>query len=100
MHGFQECSRQKRLYNDVRMHFKEWYTHASFEKNAHVNQIRFMLYHERERKNKENANFVDIVYLLAKLCNIFDEAFFIDVSTCFGTKKNKRYTPANPSFST
>ena len=39
-----------------------------------------MLYHERERKNKENANFVLIVYLLAKLCNIFDEAFFIDVS--------------------
>ena len=39
-----------------------------------------MLYHERERKNKENTNFVLIVYLLAKLCNIFDEAFFIDVS--------------------
>ena len=39
-----------------------------------------MLYHENERKNKENANFVYIVYLLAKLCNIFDEAFFIDVS--------------------
>ena len=41
-----------------------------------------MLNHERERKNKENANFVHIVYLLAKLCNIFDEAFFIDVSIC------------------
>ena len=39
-----------------------------------------MLYHEKERKNKENANFVYIVYLLTKLCNIFDEAFFIDVS--------------------
>ena len=39
-----------------------------------------MLYHEREGKNKENANFVHFVYLLAKLCNIFDEAFFIDVS--------------------
>ena len=39
-----------------------------------------MLYHERERRNKENANFVYIVYLLTKLCNIFDEAFFIDVS--------------------
>ena len=39
-----------------------------------------MLYHERERKMKENANFIHIVYLLAKLCNIFDEAFFIDVS--------------------
>ena len=39
-----------------------------------------MLYHERECKNKENANVVHIVYLLAKLCNIFDEAFFIDVS--------------------
>ena len=39
-----------------------------------------MLYHEGERKNKENTNFVHIVHLLAKLCNIFDEAFFIDVS--------------------
>ena len=39
-----------------------------------------MLYHEKERKNKINANFVYIVYLLTKLCNIFDEAFFIDVS--------------------
>ena len=39
-----------------------------------------MLYHEMESKNKENGNFVHIVYLLAKLCNIFDEAFFIDVS--------------------
>ena len=42
-----------------------------------------MLYHERERKNKENAKFVYIVYLLTKLCNIFDEAFFIDVSIVF-----------------
>ena len=39
-----------------------------------------MLDHERESKNKENANFVYIVCLLAELCNIFDEAFFIDVS--------------------
>ena len=39
-----------------------------------------MLYHERERKNKENANFVYIVYLLAKLCNNFGDSFFIDVS--------------------
>ena len=39
-----------------------------------------MLYHEREGKNKEQANFVHIVYIVAKLCNIFDEAFFIDVS--------------------
>ena len=37
-----------------------------------------MLYHERERRNKENANFVHIVYPLAKLCTIFDEVFFID----------------------
>ena len=49
-------------------------------KNAHLNQIRFMLYHERERKNKKNANFIYIVYLLTRLCNIFDEAFFTDVS--------------------
>ena len=39
-----------------------------------------MLCHETERKNEKNANFVYIVYLLAKLCNIFGEAFFIDVS--------------------
>ena len=45
-----------------------------------LNQIRFMLYHERERESKKNANFVYIVYLLTKLCNIFDEAFFIDVN--------------------
>ena len=51
-----------------------------FEKTAHLNQIRFMLYHESERKNKECANFVYIVNLLTKLCNIFVEAFFIDVS--------------------
>ena len=42
-----------------------------------------MLYHERECKNEENANFVESVYLLVKLCNIFDEAFFIDVSIYF-----------------
>ena len=39
-----------------------------------------MLYHERERENKKNTNFVYTVYLLTKLCTIFDEAFFIDVS--------------------
>ena len=52
--------------------------------------FRLMLYHERERKNKENANFVYIVYLLTKLCNSFDEAFFIDVSihlTSYATSK-------------
>ena len=54
--------------------------HASFEKSVHLNQIRFVLYHERERKNEENANFVHIVHILAKLCNIFDEAFLIDFS--------------------
>ena len=41
-----------------------------------------MLYHERERKNKENANFVHTVYLLAKLRTILNEAFFIDVTIC------------------
>ena len=45
-----------------------------------------MLYHEKERKNKENANSVYIVYLLTKLCIIFDEAFFIDVSILFSFK--------------
>ena len=39
-----------------------------------------MLYHETERKNKENANFVLIVYLFAKLYTIFDDTVFIDVS--------------------
>ena len=39
-----------------------------------------MLYHEREGKSKDDANFVHIVYRLAKLGNIFDEVFFIDVS--------------------
>ena len=82
MQGFQEFSRQKRLYNDVRVYFEKGCTHASIEKNAHLNQIRFMLFHERECQNKENANFVHIVYLLAKLCTIFDEAFFINVSIC------------------
>ena len=53
---------------------------ASFEITAHLNQIKFMLYHERERKNKENKYFVYIVYLLTKLCNVFNEACFIDVS--------------------
>ena len=57
-----------------------------FEKTVHLNQIRLMLYHERERNNEENANFVYIVYLLTKLCNIFDEAFFIDVSIDEETK--------------
>ena len=36
-----------------------------------------MLYHERERKIKENANSVYIVYLLTKLRIIFDEAFLL-----------------------
>ena len=36
-----------------------------------------MLYHERERKTEENANFVHIIYLLAKLCNISDDAFLL-----------------------
>ena len=53
-----------------------------------------MLYHENERKNKENANFVYILYLLAKLCNIFDEAFFIDVSICKICVKYKYASPA------
>ena len=42
-----------------------------------LNQIRFMLYHEREYENKKNANFVYIVYVLTKLMNIFDEAFLL-----------------------
>ena len=36
-----------------------------------------MLYHEKERKNEDYEKFVHIVYLLAKLCNIFDEAFLL-----------------------
>ena len=34
-----------------------------------------MTYYERERKNKKNEN--QIVYLLANLCNIFDDAFLL-----------------------
>ena len=30
-----------------------------------------------ERKNEENSNFVHIVYILAKLCNIFGEALLL-----------------------
>ena len=36
-----------------------------------------MLYHEKDRKNKENAHFIHIVYLLAKLGNSFGEAFLL-----------------------
>ena len=50
-----------------------------------------MLYHETESKNEENANLVHIVYLLAKLCNIFDEAFFIDVKIYSVTKITGRF---------
>ena len=46
-----------------------------------------MLYHERERKNKENANFIYIVYLLTRLCNIFDEAFLLTFDLCMKTLK-------------
>ena len=60
LQGFQEFSRQKRLYHDVRMQFQKW----------------------RERKTKEILSFLLCIYLLVKFCNIFDEAFvfFIDVS--------------------
>ena len=60
--------------------FKNGVPTRVLRKTVHLNQSRFMLYHERERENKKNANFVYIVYLLTKLCKIFDEAFFIDVS--------------------
>ena len=53
-------------------------THTRFEISTHHNQIRFMLYHERERTIKKNAKFVHIVYLLAELIsNIFDQAFLL-----------------------
>ena len=48
-----------------------------------------MLYHERERKNKEN--FVYIVYLLTRLCNIFDEAFFLLTSVYIKVGKKGVY---------
>ena len=59
-----------------------------------------MLYHERERKNKENANVVYIVYLLTVLCNIFDEAFFIDVSIVvrFGHERARTCDPFPTEF--
>ena len=34
----------------------------------------------REKVKREKCKFRHTVYLLAKLCNIFDEAFLIDVS--------------------
>ena len=50
-----------------------------------------LCYTMRERKNKENGNFVLIVYLLAKLCNIFDDAaLFIDVTILTHEQRNKR----------
>ena len=55
-----------------------------------------MLYHERERKNKEDANFVYIVYVLAKLCNIFDDAFFIDISIVLVNKRAREITIEAP----
>ena len=59
------------------MHFYNWCTHASFEKKKVRILIKFDSYHERERKTEENANSVYNVHLLAKLCNIFDEAFLL-----------------------
>ena len=58
-----------------------------------------MLYHERECKNEENANFVQRVYLLAKLCNIFDEAFLLTsvYIACFKTSF-KRLTLFTAAF--
>ena len=35
---------------------------------------------EMETKNKNNCCFAQALYSLTKLCNIFDEAFFVDVS--------------------
>ena len=52
----------------------KWCTHESYDEGAHLNQIRFMLYHERECKNKENVNFGHTAYLVAKLCNPIDGA--------------------------
>ena len=57
-----------------------------------------MLYHERGGENKKNANFVYIVYLLTKLSNIFDEAFFIDVSILLKKKKKKKKKHLNKKF--
>ena len=52
-----------------------------------------MLYHEREGKNKENANFVHIVYLLAKLCNAFiDVSICTYIQTCFTCVVNINHT--------
>ena len=39
--------------------------------------FKMLQYHKREHKSNKNANFVLIVYLLARLCNIFDDAFLL-----------------------
>ena len=50
-----------------------------------------MLYHERDGKIEENAKFVHIVYLLAKLYNIFGEAS-VYIIKFLGLRLNNRMT--------
>ena len=76
LHGFHELSRQIILYLDAGMHLYKCCTYTSFEKSMHVNQLRFMLYHERRSYHKVTEQFVNSLYMLVKFCNIFDGAFY------------------------
>ena len=62
------------------MHPKKWWPHTSFDKNGRLNQNFFLQKREMETKIKNNSCFVQARYSLTKLCNIFDEVFFVDVS--------------------
>ena len=91
MHGLQEFSRQKRLYNDVIVHFKN---DAGFEKSAHLKQSRFMLYHERECKvRKMQIMFILCIYWSSYAT--FSVRRFIDVSiaqhTCTSRQRTLRF---------
>ena len=61
------------------MNPKKWWP-QSFDKNGRLNQILSMQKREMETKIRNNCCYAQARYSLTKLCNIFDEAFFVDVS--------------------
>ena len=63
-----------------RVYPKKWGSNTIFDKNGRRNQIFCMQLREMETKKKKDPCFAQARYLLAKLCNIFDEAFLFDVS--------------------
>ena len=76
-----KISRQKHQYLERTVHPKKWWPFTSFDKNGRLNQM-FCMHKKREMetKIKNNCCFAQARYSLTKLCNIFDEAFFVDVS--------------------